>query len=405
MKKSSVLDWVPDLIPPPPNFDDGAQHWVDLGKYRQELMRNRDTQVEYTKQIEGLHGKIREACKELVQKDNQVKENIEDLSVEKNRLGFLRAELSRRAAHLARWEAEILSKSDQITKKGSGIVQPSCRELDRLNALLVEADMKKRQLEVRESEIENSLCHLADEAPFVEGVPPQAEEGEWVDGDAGDGDSEVIQLGEEDGWASSESCRRSVAASLTPPPQIVSRPESSRRSGRVRPPPLKDSLSTRFDPPFIPYIPAESPVPSNPPRLSEAPNRTMVDRSAGPTPRRPPAQTRTINSLDSDEYYERMRVVLGWVWGEYSTVVGDGDKFLIFANLIKLIELMKIKIKLNELISIYFNFVDSNKLIPSQNFLPLLVAVLNHVSPGIGDDIQIIETLFSQYLFPLYYSN
>lgn len=164
------------LVPEPPPVGTGSldsSNWADILKYRNQLVEARNAQLEYQQNVSDLHSKIRKACTDLSKKDNNIKENMEVLALERGRLSYLRDELARRAEELARREAAIRSNDPKWVESNIPerdlVLEAKKRDKDKENAFLLEMDIRRR------SRIIESTMPLPVPDPVeVESVPFQS---------------------------------------------------------------------------------------------------------------------------------------------------------------------------------------------------------------------------------------
>lgn len=142
-------------MPPIPNSTatnaDDAADWSEVLAYRNQLVATRNSQLEYQQHMMQLHTKIRQACRDLTKKDHSVKEEVETLALEKGRLAYLRDELARRAEMLARWETRVRESDPNLKKSEQRIDSSTKKEQDRMNAALVEMEVKRMMQEARKA--------------------------------------------------------------------------------------------------------------------------------------------------------------------------------------------------------------------------------------------------------------
>jgi hypothetical protein len=301
-----------------------------------------------------LHSKIKHACKDLVKKDNSVREDIETLALEKGRLAYLRDELSRRADAIARRE-------DQIRRNAAPNDLPPCpvrrlKDFDRENAILVELDLRRSGEESNRANMEAVVVVPIDVATSTSKISTPQNEPIFPSSTAN------LILQQLPGLLIPREFPTPVSEGVGD--DVVSSSCSS--SSRANPTPAVASSSMQ--------ISEDDPM----------------DKAPRPYP-----QTHTS---------EQMEFCLNFLWIEYSTdVTEDGsDRLLTLANLIRLSSDADFSISTQSLIDMYLKTVRLAKttLLEKRYFYAVLLSVLK-VSRGIHDKSELDEVLYSEYLAPL----
>jgi len=317
----------------------------ELIAYRNKLIETRNAQLEYHQNITGLHSKIREACRDLSKKDNNVKGDIETLALERGRLGYLRDELARRAEVISRWEARVRaaeSQKDPHRTDPSPSEQMKRKERDRMNAMLVEMDQRNKRddraasMEVVTTEHSSEVMGIMSEQHFggmdIERPTPVHE---------GIGSDEIRM------------CHENVDTS--------------------------DLLDVHGTPPT---------------GVSEE-----VQEDKKEVPRPYPAWTQ------GDAFFQDMSVCLDYLWSEYSTDIGEGgdSRLMTLPNLLRLGGDADFDLDTQTLIELFLRTVKlgTNCLVEKKFFLALLQAAATVKVRKPLDSIQTTDLLFSDYLFPL----
>jgi hypothetical protein len=380
---------VPD---PPPNkvlFDD-SRGWGDMLAYRTKLVHARNAQLEYQQNISALHGKIRQACKDLIKKDDNVIEDTETLALERGRLGYLRDELARRADMLSKWERKMRESDpnwvSQYFPKNSKEEQDK-KERDLFNAMVVELDHKRKLAEAVESVV-NSQDEQLDLNTRL--------------------DTNVAQK---------SSRRISVQQELLPPAR--SSTDSPSKSITAEPSsvnntPVVDRMM------HIPFV--RETLPTTPPDMSDAEvntdNRTSVGVMAKASSRSQPAMAAAERAFtdefavspESDRFFREMVHCLDFLWTEYSTVIGEDVNYRLMslANMMRMCGEADFGISTTEQIDVFLTTLRESRseysLIEYRYFLPLMhriVRVLLYPESAQKNSVELTDVLFKHYLFPL----
>jgi hypothetical protein len=383
---------VPD---PPPNkvlFDD-SRGWGDMLAYRTKLVHARNAQLEYQQNISGLHGKIRQACKDLLKKDDNVIEDMETLALERGRLGYLRDELARRADMLSKWERKMRENDpnwvSQYFPKNSKEEQQK-KERDLFNAMVVELDHKRRLLQPVESAV-----YSRDE---------QLDLNTRLDTNVAQKSSRRISVQHETTpWrSSSESPQKSESA------EPIS----------VNNTPVVDRMI------HIPFV--RENLPTSPPDMSDAQVNTDNRASVGVMAKAaslPSSHSQTglvaaeraftdefTASPESDRFFREMVHCLDFLWAEYSTVIGEDVNYRLMslANMMRMCGEADFGISTTEQIDVFLTTLRENRseysLIEYRYFLPLLhriIRVLLYPESTQKSSVELTDVLFKHYLFPL----
>ena len=383
------------LIPdPPPNkvlFDD-SRGWSDLLAYRTKLVHARNAQLEYQQDISELHGKIRQACKDLLKKDDNVIEDIETLALERGRLGYLRDELARRAEMLSKWENKMRENDpnwvSQYFPRNTREEQEK-KERDLFNAMVVELDHKRRQASLVESGDVSEEQELDPNIRLDSSFPLKS--------------SRRISIQQETTPSKPSSSSESVPRPGPQPPSSVNNTPIVDRMVHV---------------PFVREFP-----PLNAPDTNDAEvntdNRVSVgvmakDTSVPGTNRPEPgwaqAETAFTNEFaatpESDRFFRQMVRCLDFLWEEYSTVIGEdsGYRLMSLANMMRLCGDADFGIPTTDQIDVFLQTLRTSRsefsLVEYKYFLPLMHGIGRKLF-GSRDPIELTDILFKQYLFPL----
>jgi hypothetical protein len=313
--------------------------------FRNKLVESRNAQLEYKHTAVHLSEKIRKACTELSQKDTRVKEGMEVLSLERQRLGYLRDELARRADMISRWE--------QRTRQ-SGEIPPSVtattahqKDIDRMNALILEQEATRI---VSAADPNLTGPRLTD--PVSTPVPLMRAGTFVLDG----------------------------ASQTLPNPMSQEQVHLFDIAKGASPISVSVGSSGRHSP------------------SSSAPLEVNADSPADKAPRPYPSW-----GYKEDEFLDDMTVCLDFLWSEYSTEVGDSERLMTLANLMRLVADATFAAPTQAVIEIFLRCVKlgSQHLIEKRFFLAVLQSVLQVTLQAEFDTIEITDVLFSEYLMPL----
>ena len=380
---------VPD---PPPNkvlFDD-SRGWGDMLAYRTKLVHARNAQLEYQQNISELHGKIRQACKDLIKKDDNVIEDTETLALERGRLGYLRDELARRADMLSKWERKMRESDpnwvSQYFPKNSKEEQDK-KERDLFNAMVVELDHKRKLAEAVES-----VVYSQDE---------QLDLNTRLDTNVAQKSSRRISV-QQELLPPARSSTDSPSKSITAEPSSVNNT------------PVVDRMM------HIPFV--RETLPTTPPDMSDAEvntdNRTSVGVMAKASSRSQPAMAAAERAFtdefavspESDRFFREMVHCLDFLWTEYSTVIGEDVNYRLMslANMMRMCGEADFGISTTEQIDVFLTTLRESRseysLIEYRYFLPLMhriVRVLLYPESAQKNSVELTDVLFKHYLFPL----
>jgi hypothetical protein len=380
---------VPD---PPPNkvlFDD-SRGWGDMLAYRTKLVHARNAQLEYQQNISELHGKIRQACKDLIKKDDNVIEDTETLALERGRLGYLRDELARRADMLSKWERKMRESDpnwvSQYFPKNSKEEQDK-KERDLFNAMVVELDHKRKLAEAVES-----VVYSQDE---------QLDLNTRLDTNVAQKSSRRISV-QQELLPPARSSTDSPSKSITAEPSSVNNT------------PVVDRMM------HIPFV--RETLPTTPPDMSDAEvntdNRTSVGVMAKASSRSQPAMAAAERAFtdefavspESDRFFREMVHCLDFLWTEYSTVIGEDVNYRLMslANMMRMCGEADFGISTTEQIDVFLTTLRESRseysLIEYRYFLPLMhriVRVLLYPESTQKNSVELTDVLFKHYLFPL----
>ena len=388
------------LVPdPPPNkvlFDD-SRGWNDLLEYRTNLVHARNAQLEYQQNLSELHAKIRQACKDLLKKDDNVVEDIETLALERGRLGYLRDELARRADMLSRWENKMRESDpnwvSQYFPKNSKDEKEK-KERDLFNAMVVELDHKRRIMS----------------------------EEDGLDPDGNNTQPDVdIQLDD-----SAVPLRSSRRVSVLQQPQGTStptKPSSEIASGTQMPSSVNNTpiLDKRVHVPFVREV--VSPIP---PETLDAQvntdNRVSIGVMAAcknlslpqtvswaeETAER--AFTSSFaSSQESDKFFRDLVQCIDFLWSEYSTSIDENNyRLMSLSNMMRLCGDADFGISTAAQIEVFLNILRESKsefsLVEYRYFLPLMLGIMRvaaYPESTTRNAVELTDLLFKQYLFPL----
>jgi hypothetical protein len=340
------------LVPvPPDSVVSGATYSRDLSEiltFRNKLVETRNAQLEHKQTAAQLYDKIRLACRDLSRRDYSVKEGMEVLNLERQRLGFLRDELARRAEMISRWEAKVRESEHKLTNKSQPHIKRSVnekeKEFDRMNALLLEMEQQKRSNIGFSIGSERSLAVVTPESrKSVKGILIQQ------------------QL-----------------------PSVTLDKKQSPQSQAIEESDLSGDVSS-----FVP----------------EAVVLTAAEAEPAPVPPRP-YPTWTQEGAAEDAFVEEMRECLDFFWKEYSTQIGgEDDRLMTLPNLMRLCADANLGAPTQTIIEIYLRAAKMGKesLVERRFFLTLLQSVLAVSTGGnlSSDSVELTDLLFSQYLMPL----
>ena len=331
-------------VPLPPSLNDSSstapREWMELVAYRNRLVSTRNAQLEYTQTASHLYDKVRQACKDLSKKDNSVKEGMEVLSLERQRLGYLRDELSRRAEMLSRWEVKVreaekkLNVSDSPTVGSS--VSPSQKEADRMNALLLELEQRRKASNVRI--LDQSLAVVSPSSERAESASPRILTQEKLPG-------AIVRDG----------------------------------SGVMNPPHVKFSAGDAI--------------------VLDASDANPAGTAPAPFP-----STSADIPLTDDEFVTEMKNCLEFIWREYSTEIGgENNRLMTLPNLMRLCADSNLAPPTQSLIELYIRTSRLGKscLVEREHFLILVQSIVSLVSPQEPDPVKLTDILFGDYLMPL----
>ena len=403
-----------NLIPSPPvesGVVDDSRTWNELLVYREKLVQARNGQLEYQHNMSSLHKNIKEACKELTKRDNNVKEDLEILSLERSRLGYLRDELSRRAEMLSVWEKKVKAENsndaqEMISKPSEGSKRQQ-KEVDRMNATRLEAEMRRKQGELETSMRSN---HTSTESSGVREAPSEevylatavpTPPGERVSyGEQGFTLVEramSVRSYEKDSSSSGSSplVSGSVVASSDPPCDPL--------------PDLVPSLPQSTSPIYQAGVP-EQPV-AFPEAAAAATNQPPALAQPSDQPVLQPPTPYPFNEKEAEKVYTEMSLCLNFLWQEYSTDIsqemgGKSVRLMSLPNLIRLCGDADFGVGVSAIIEIFLHVIklseDSIKLVEKRFFMVLLQSVLR-ASPHCSatDPLELTDKLFDEYLMPL----
>lgn len=349
------------LVPPPPasvvTGSASSRDLADILQFRNQLVETRNSQLEHKQTAAQLYDKIRQACRDLSRRDNSVKEGMEILNLERQRLGYLRDELARRADMISRWEAKIRDAERQA----SGSSQPTYsqnvsdkdKEADRINALLLEMDQKRKIHAAIRPNIPEDVSVLV--------ATPQSHKTTG---------SMLVQQH----LPAVSIFKKSSPISLAVGEDVIY-PAAERGVG---------------DSPAVTII--------NPVVVTEE------DTTPAAAPPRP-YPTWTVEGVSEDAFVEEMRECLDFFWKEYSTEIGGEDhRLMTMPNLMRLCADANLGAPTQAVIEIYLRAakLGSECLVERKYFLTVLQSVLA-VSLGkeiSSNSVQLTDLLFTEYMMP-----
>lgn len=371
---------IPEKIGDVPVLGD-SENWTDAVKYQNQIVDARNSQLEYKQNVAELHSKIRQACKELTRKDNNIKENMEILALERGRLGYLRDELARRAEELARRELAIREKnsggsSDQFSKEVAR-VGVMAREKDKENAFLVEMDVRRRSSgkkdspDVQVSAIEKEVVEssMRTRSPFLaedQKIQPSS--------------VRVLAL------ASDQEIPPSSVGVLAPPVSLFS-------PTVLAPVALPSSILVKKLPQTDALVIEEAP------RVEQF-HEIQLSGMASPGGKIVPSQS-LIGLLPSDEVDE----CIEGLWKEYSSVVDEVHSVSLMSlpNFLRLCTDADFGLTTAQQIELFLEAVRSSpysySLVRKESFLGLLMRVMGK-SMRNADETEQAKNLFLVYLLP-----
>ena len=310
---------------------------------------------EYLDNIATLHNNIKKACKELSKRDDNVKEDLEILALERSRLGYLRDELSRRAAMIASWERT--AKTDGSIP--SNVLLPSQKEVDKMNALRLEIEIRRRRDDEGCVSVEDPVANFTPEEFLINGpvhTPP---------------------------------CERQSFN-----PTGVPFVEKAISEKSMQEPIASGSSSIRSNSPVPSDIPMESAVSES--LVSPLPVPEPTEQSLPP----PVA----YNEYEAAKFYDQLTVCLNSLWDEYSTSVSEeiGIRLMTLPNLIRLCGDADFGIPIADVISIFLSLIRTSetKLVEKRYFMILLQSIFRKLYT-LESEIELTQKLFNEYLLPL----
>ena len=343
-------------------------------EYRNKLVETRNAQLEYRQTATHLYDKVRQACRDLTKKDNNVREGMEILSIERQRLGYLRDELARRAEMIARWESRV--REIEIKASGAEVdVQRSVHEsekrrIDRMNALLLEMEQQKKlqghQVPVTSAAIPSSSSGTSSKNIRTREEPTESDSpfiGDW---------------------------ERNRAVLTQQQFEAVRVKKPSPVSAAVGSEDLNE-LGT-FSPGDAIVVDASDVSPAV---YAPKPYSSLVDKPISESP-------------SDDIVVDEMRDCLDYIWNEYSTEIGgEPDRLMTLPNLMRLCADANLTPPTQGLIEIYLRATKSGKscLVERGSLLGVLRSVLSvcsgRSSSDMQDPVRSTGILFSEYLMPL----
>ena len=351
------------LVPPPPatliSSSNSNREWADILSYRNRLVDTRNAQLEHQQTAAHLYDKVRQACRDLSRKDSNVKEGMEVLNLERQRLGYLRDELARRADMLTRWESRVRDAELKATgvsrPRSTGSADSTQRELDRMNALLLEVEYQKKM------------------------VP----------------DSQVRS--EESVIVATPGTRKSTQGFLHQEqlPSVA----ISKKS------PVSVAVGVEADNPLLEYAqqPLQPGAFENVPSPGDAIVVTADDTTPAAAPPRP-YPIWTEEGPTEDAFVDEMRETLDYIWKEYSTEIGsENDRLMTMPNLMRLCADANLGAPTQAVIEIYLRAtkLGSQCLVERKFFLTVLQSVLSLTLGRETDPVKLTDLLFSEYMMPL----
>jgi hypothetical protein len=426
----------------------GTKEWDDILSYRNKLVESRNAQLEYKQTASQLSDRIRQACHELSKKDTRVKEGLEVLSLERQRLGYLRDELARRAEMISRWE--------QRTRKGPTPAEEPLanqKDIDRMNALILEQEQTRKSRPVSESVLPVPMLNdpIARSVSFVRGgqllvegsaqtvveepvipLPPALAQEQLHLLAISKGPTPIsVSVGnsvlnsarapssgpanpppasghssftESDQIQQSEESRNSALPASAGPVDLAGARGSARMtstsgsillasSGSPSVSKLTDGPSSHSS-----HISRPSSVEERPAVTPQAEAVVDQESPADKAPRPYPAW-----GYRQDEYLAEMTVCLDFLWQEYSTEVGESDRLMTLSNLMRLVADATFAAPTAAVIELFLRCVrlGSQHLIEKKYFLAVLQSVMQVSLDGEFDTVEITDLLFSEYLMPL----
>lgn len=373
--KTAGIQPVP--APPLPSDADpmGSREWMDMLEYRNKLVETRNAQLEYRQTATHLYDKVRQACRDLTKRDNSVREGMEILSMERQRLGYLRDELARRADMIARWESRLrdteLKTSGVEVDLRNAASDSEKRRVDRMNALLLEMEQQKKLQGHR--------------VPVTSVAAPSSSSGTSAMDFGIQGNpnaSETVFGGE---W------ERNRAILTQQQFEAVKLKKRSPVSAAVGSDDINE-IGT-FSPGDAIVVDASDVSPAV---YAPRPYASQVDKPL----------SQAVSS--DDTVVDEMRDCLDYIWSEYSTEIGgETDRLMTLPNLMRLCADANLTPPTQGLIEIYLRATKAGKscLVERSSLLGILQSVLSvcggRSSSDMQDPVRSTGILFSQYLMPL----
>jgi hypothetical protein len=382
-----------------------AADWYDVLAYRNQLVATRNSQLEYQQHMMQLHTKIRQACRDLTKKDNSVKEEVETLSLEKGRLAYLRDELARRAEMLARWETRVRESDPNLKKPEEKIESSTKKEQDRMNAALVEMEVKRMMQEARKA----AATAAAREAARIELSTPENEESvdepvsprralsqqqfpRLVIGSGKQGEPVTIAAGTDEQMS-----------------ECVVKDRGNMKDELVGTEPIQASPEPVLLIPLKPRMECDAPI-----LQSRRSSSSSLSAAVPPIPdyvveerplQKPPRPYRQSHSEEDKAN------CLDYLWNKYSTEISEAEigrkaeRLMTLPNMMRLCgDACDFGISTQAVIDLYLRTAKlgktRNNLVEKKYFYALLSAIVQ-VSRGLTEKDQISEVAFSEFLSPL----
>ncbi len=344
-------------------------------EYRNKLVETRNAQLEYRQTATHLYDKVRQACRDLTKKDNSVREGMEILSMERQRLGYLRDELARRADMIARWEYRL--RDTELKTSGVEVDirnetnDSEKRRVDRMNALLLEMEQQKKL--------------QGHGVPVTSVAVPSSSSG-----------PSAMDFGIQENPSGSETAyggdwERNRAILTQQQFEAVKVKKRSPVSAAVG----SDDINEigAFSPGDAIVVDASDVSPAV---YAPRPYSSQVDKPL----------SEAVSS--DDTVVDEMRDCIDHIWSEYSTEIGgETDRLMTLPNLMRLCADANLTPPTQGLIEIYLRATKAGNscLVERGSLLGILQSVLSvcggRSSSDMQDPVRSTSILFSQYLMPL----
>jgi hypothetical protein len=100
-----------------------------------------------------------------------------------------------------------------------------------------------------------------------------------------------------------------------------------------------------------------------------------------------------------------MKTCLDFVWEEYATSTTPGHRLMSLPNLMRLCTDGDFGISTSVQIDVFLETIRKSKalysLVEFKYLLPLLIGIMRYIYPNVASQIDLTDTLFRSYLFPL----